>query len=163
MAARDLSQPTDHGFLGTPHSPIWSVSPATHLRIGGGWNRELSDKCHRMQWLHLWSYIYAYIGYNKLWYWPYLCHTQKKWQGKKTQDVKVTSSFISSHHLKTCSAPLALVHASDPISSPIHTLLLGWDCILMCHQPSHSIWFCQPTACLVRTPSSIRFSYFLWN
>ena len=50
-------------------------------------------------------------------------HTQNY---KRKQDVKVKFPFISSHHLNTCSAPLGLVHSPDPISSPIHTLLLGW-------------------------------------
>lgn len=50
----------------------------------------------------------------------------KRTRNKQQQNVKARFTFISSCHLKTGSAPLALVHSSDPVSSPIHTLLLGW-------------------------------------
>lgn len=66
-----------------------------------------------------------------------------------------------------------LAQPARPWSAPLRPNLISnshpstwlglWDCLSTCHQPSHSIWFCQPTARLVSTAPRVRFNYVLWN
>ena len=91
-------------------------------------------------------------------------HTHTQLQEKTRCESQISFYFLPSPQDLLSTPRLGALPRPNLISnSHPSTWLSLWDCILMHHQPSHSIWFCQSTACLVSAPSSIRFSYFLWN
>ena len=90
-------------------------------------------------------------------------HTHTQLQEKTRCESQISFYFLPSpQHLLSTPRLGALPRPNLISNSHPSTWLSLWDCILMRQQPSHSIWFCQSTACLVSTPSSIRFSYFLF-
>ena len=97
--------------------------------------------------------------------WPKYSYTHTHKSQEKTRcESQISFYFLPSPQDLLSIPRLGALPRPNLISnSHPSTWLSLWDCILMRHQPSHSIWFCQSLACLVSTPLSIRFSYFLWN